>query len=144
MRWRVLFAQHFGFLGICLVYSWQIQWNASVKISRLIFHLWMNRRYPVAKEGQVFCPTGDCWLLGLHHYRAHSGLHTQFTNVCAVSWQGDLSLTPPCHFDWGPLQWGKVQGSWPKLKQTFYQLTIAFSASWLLPGALGFHFVHCL
>lgn len=113
-----------------------LQW----KISQLIFHLWMNRKHPVLKEGQVLWPTGACWLLGLHHYWAHSCLHTQFTNVCAVSWQGDLSLTTPCHFSWGPLQWGKVQGSWPKLKQTFYQLTIAFSASWLFPRSFGFSF----
>lgn len=136
MRWR--FCQLLG--EICLVSFWQIQWNASVKTSQLIFHLWMNRKHPIAKEGQVLCLTGACWLLGLHHYWAHSGLHTQFTNVCAVSWQGDLSLTTPCHFSWGPLQWGKVQGSWPKLKQTFYQLTIAFSGSWLFPRSFGFSF----
>lgn len=57
------FFQYSGSLGICLVYSWQIQWNASVKTSQLIFHLWMNRRYPVAKEGQASAPRGPagCW-----------------------------------------------------------------------------------
>ena len=40
----------------------------------------------------------------------------------------------------GPLWWGKVQGSWPKLKQTFYQLTIAFSSSWLFPRSFWFSF----
>lgn len=75
-----------------------------------------------------------------HHDCTHSGIHVQFTKVCAVSWQGDLSLTPLCHFNWGALQWGKVQGSWLKLKQTFYQLTIASSSSWLFPRSFGFSF----
>lgn len=51
-----------------------------------------------------------------------------------------LTLQPGAGRGRGALQWGKIQGSWPIVRQTFYQLTIAFSNSGLFPRGLQFVF----
>lgn len=103
------------------IYEWTegILWLRKNKHSAPLEACWLTHAAP------LLCPL---WLP-----------HVIYWRLCFLT-AGDLSLTPLCHFHWGPLQWGKVQGSWPKLKQTFYQLTIAFSNSWLFPRSFSFSF----
>lgn len=140
--WGESIHQHFKSPCVCLVYSWQIKWNACFSEKHPTHFPSMNEQR--ASRGYRGIHIQPHWkpagLPMLYHNCTHSGFHMQFTKVCTVLWQGDLSLTPLCHFHWGPLQWGKVQESWLKRKHTFDQLTIAFSSFWLFLRSFWFLF----